>query len=120
MKQLCSSSDLRELTELVKRLVALGIPCAVCKDGGSSRVSVWIQQDNDLPVALKIYVEWKAPRPVPPWAYLIDLPPAAAEAPAVAGGGAAAVPAMDGRSGPSVVVVQTRGRTRTGSLEGAR
>jgi hypothetical protein len=117
MKQLCSSSDLRELTELVQRLVVLGIPCAVCKDGGSSQVSVWIQQDHDFPLALKIYVERKAPQPVPPWAYLIDAPEPAAEESAVAGVGETGLHHTAGTSGPSVVFVQTRGRTRTGSVE---
>jgi hypothetical protein len=118
MKQLCSSSDLRELTELVKRLVRIGIPCAVCKDGGGSQVSVWIQQDNDFPLALKIYVEGKAPKPVPPWAYLIEVPLPEAEVSAVPAGGGAAVPATDGKDAPSVVLVQSRGPTRTGSVEG--
>jgi len=125
MKQLCSSSDLRELTELVKRLVCLGIPCAVCKDGGNNLVSVWIQQDNDFPLALKMYVERKAPRPVPAWAYLIEVPVPAAEDSAVPAGrdgagqagGDGAAPASDGEDAPSVVLVESRGPTRTGSVE---
>ncbi len=115
MKQLCSSSDLRELTELVKRLVRVGIPCAVCKDGSNSHRSVWIQQDNDFPLALKIYAERDAPRPVPPWASLLGESLAAPEDstennnPAVA--------AADEKNLACVVVVQMKGATVTGTAE---
>jgi hypothetical protein len=116
MRQLCSSTDLRELTDLVKRLVRIGIPCAVCKDGGGSQVSVWIQQDGDFPLALKMYVERKAPRPVPAWAHLIEVPVPAVENSAVPAGGDGAAAASDGKDAPSVVLVESRGPTRTGSV----
>ncbi len=118
MRVLCSSSDLSELTELVKRLLSLGIPCAVCKDGGNSQLTVWIQQDDDFPLALKIYVERKAPRPLPPWASLLDAPAPVAKECAVPATEEVAVPAADAKDGPCVVVVRTRGPTRTGSVEG--
>jgi hypothetical protein len=107
MKLLCASSDLGELKGLVKRLVRIGIPCAVCKDSISSQLSVWIQQDSDFPLALKMFVERDKPRPLPHWASLLDLAVPATEE--------RAVPATDGISTPSVMVVQLRGPTRTGS-----
>ncbi len=73
MKLLCASSDLGELKGLVKRLVGIGIPCAVCKDSSNSQLGVWIQQDSDLPLALKVFVERDKPRPLPPWASLLEL-----------------------------------------------
>ncbi len=107
MKLLCASSDLGELEGLVKRLVRIGIPCAVCKDAIGSQLSVWIQQDCHFPMALRIFVERDKPRPLAPWARLLD-----SEVPATED---FAVPATDGASTPGVMVVQLRGPTRTGS-----
>ncbi len=118
MKQLCSSSDRRELTELLKRLLRIGIPCALCKDSSNAQLSVWVQQDNDLPLALKILAERGTSRPVPPWAYVVELPGPPAEKFALAEGQDGFGPATEGTAGPSVVLVSTRGRTRTGSVEG--
>jgi hypothetical protein len=73
MKLLCASSDLGELQGLLKRLLRIGIPCAVCKDSNRSQLGVWIQQDEDFPLALKISVEREKPRPLPHWASLLDL-----------------------------------------------
>ena len=115
MKLLCASSDLGELKGLVKRLVRIGIPCAVCKDSVDSQLSVWIQQDSDFPLALKMFVERDKPRPLPHWASLLDLAVPATEDPAVPATEDRAVPATDGISTPSVMVVQLRGATRTGS-----
>ncbi len=117
MKQLCSSSDLRELTELVKRLVSLAIPCAVCKDSGDSRLSVWVQQDRDFPLALKIFADRDKPRPLPPWACLLDSPAPAARAGAVPATQEFAVPATAENDGPCVVVMQSRGPTVTQTAE---
>ena len=107
MKLLCASSDLGELKGLVKRLVRIGIPCAVCKDSIDSQLSVWIQQDSDFPLALKMFVERDNPRPLPHWASLLDL--------AVPATGERAVPATDGISTLGVMVVQLGGPTRTGT-----
>jgi hypothetical protein len=115
MKLLCASSDLGELKGLVKRLVRMGIPCAVCKDSISPQLSVWIQQDSNFPMALKIFVERDKPRPLPHWASLLDSAVPAADDPAVPATEDRAVPATDGISTPSVMVVQLRGPTRTGS-----
>jgi hypothetical protein len=117
MKQLCSSSDLRELTELLKRLLCVGIPCAVCKDSSNAQLSVWIQQDNDFPLALKMFAERGAPRPVPPWAYLVDLPVPASEDAAVPATGDCAGAATDRENMPNVVLVQSKGSTVTGTAE---
>jgi hypothetical protein len=114
MKLLCASSDLGELGRLVKRLVRIGIPCAVCKDSVNSQLSVWVQQDSDFPLALKIFVERDKPRPLPRWASLLDLAVPAIEDSAVPATEERAVPAADAIGTPSVMVVQHRGPTRTG------
>ena len=121
MKLLCASSDLGELKGLVKRLVRIGIPCAVCKDSVVSQLSVWIQQDSDFPLALKIFVERDKPRPLPHWASLLDLAvpanedstaPAAEEStlPATEDFGLAGLDVIDTTR---VVVVQSQWPTRT-------
>jgi len=115
MKLLWSSSDLRELERLVKRLVHVCIPCAVCKDSVDSRLSVWVQQDHDFPLALKIFVDREAPRSVPPWAELLDAPVPAAGRGVVPANEQAAVPATGEKHRPDVVIVQLSGSTRTGS-----
>ena len=115
MKLLCASSDLGELKGLVKRLVRIGIPCAVCKDSIDSQLSVWIQQDRDFPLALKIFVERDKPRPLPHWASLLDLAVPATKDSAAPATEEHAVPGSDGISTPSVMVVQPRGPTWTGS-----
>ncbi len=126
MKLLCASSDLGELERLVKRLVCIGIPCAVCKDSIDSQLSVWIQQDSDFPLALKIFVERDKPRPLPHWASLLDLAVPANEDSAVPAAEESALPATEERLGEDVglagldgidttrvVVVQSQWPTRT-------
>ena len=123
MRVLCTSSDIRELTGLVKRLVWVGIRCAVCKESIDSRLSVWIQQDSDFPVALKILVERDKPRPLPHWASALDLPVSATvdfastatEGFSFLATEGCALAAADGIDTTSVVLVQSRGPTRTGS-----
>jgi hypothetical protein len=123
MKLLCASSDLGELKELVKRLVRFGIPCAVCKDCIDSQLSVWIQQDNHFPLALKVFVERDKPRPLPHWASLLDLAAPATEdsalpAPEDFGLRATedfALAAPDGIDITRAALVQSKGPTRTGS-----
>jgi len=115
MKLLSASSDLGELKELVKRLLHIGIPCAVCRDALNSQWSVWIQQDNDFPLALKMFVERRTPRPVPAWAHLIDVPVPEAEESAGLAAGDDAAAASEGVSSPGVTVVQVMGPTRTGT-----
>ena len=87
MKLLCSSSDLGELEWLVKRLMVLRIPCGVGKDPGESHLSVWIQQDSDFALGLRILVNRDKPRPLPSWACLLDSPVPANEESAVAASG---------------------------------
>ena len=139
MKLLCASSDLGELKELVKRLVRIGIPCAVCKDCIDSQLSVWIQQDNHFPLALKVFVERDKPRPLPHWASLLDLAAPATEDPAVPAAEDCAspatgetalhasektglpaaedfgLPALEGIDTAKVMVVQSKCPTRTGT-----
>jgi hypothetical protein len=115
MKLLCSSSDLRELEGLVKRLVCVGIRCAVSKDSGSSQLSVWVQQDNDFPLALRIFTNRPKPRPVPHWASALDLPLPAIEKPATARKGNTAIPVPCGAGTLSVAIFDSNRSTRTGT-----
>jgi hypothetical protein len=72
MKLLFSSADLGEVGQLVKRLVWARIPCAVCRDAVNAYLSVWIQQDVDYPLALRIFTHRDRPRPLPRWACVFD------------------------------------------------
>ena|SRR5215467_847340 len=73
MRVLYSSSDLREQTELVKRLLDRRIPCGV-KRSSNSQLSVWIQHDSNFPHAVTVFAEQKRTRPVPLWVYSLDEP----------------------------------------------
>ena len=79
MKLLFSSPDLGELGHLVKRLVWASIPCAVCKDPVTSQLSVWVQQDIDLPLALRFVTHREARPRLPYWARALDSTPSATE-----------------------------------------
>jgi hypothetical protein len=72
MRVLYSSFELREHTELVKRLLDRGIPCAVFKRSGNCRLSVWIQHDSNFPQALNILADQNRARPLPPWVCVLD------------------------------------------------
>lgn len=116
MKLLCSSSDLRELEGLIKRLVCVGIRCAVSKDSSSSYLSVWVQQDSDFPLALRIFTSRSTPRPVPHWASVLDVPLPAVAEPAASPKQEPATPAACGAGTASMVLVESRGPTRTGTV----
>jgi hypothetical protein len=111
MKLLISSTDLEDLERVVKRLVWACIPCAVCKDPGGSHLSVWIQQDLDFPLALKLFLDRQKPRSLPRWACALGSPVPATETSAVPGPGRINV--------LGVVLVQPFGATRTGSAGAA-
>jgi len=121
MKLLCSSTDLRELTWLVKRLVRVRIPCAVCKDSGNSHLSVWIQQDVDFPLAFRIFVNRERPRSVPHWAHLLESPAPVVEKRRPPATGKRSLPvsedrtltATDGLDTARLMLVESRGATRT-------
>jgi hypothetical protein len=72
MRELYSSSELREHTELVKRLLDRGIPCAVFKMSRNCRLSVWIQHDSNFPQAMKVLADQNRAWPRPPWVCVID------------------------------------------------
>lgn len=72
MKLLISSTDLDDLQRVVKRLVSACIPCAVCKDPDSSHLSVWIQQDLDFPLALRVVMNREERARVPHWARALE------------------------------------------------
>jgi hypothetical protein len=72
MRELCSSSDLREHTELVKRLLDRGIPCAVFKQPVNSRLTVWIQHDSNYPQAVNVFADQNRARPLAPWVSVLE------------------------------------------------
>src|SRR5512136_1289462 len=72
MKLLISSADLDDLERVVKRLVCACIPCAVCKDPVSAQLSVWIQQDLDFPLALRVVSNRDGRPRLPHWAHVFD------------------------------------------------
>jgi hypothetical protein len=72
MRELHSSPDLRGHTELVKRLLDRGIPCAVMKKSANSQLSVWIQHDSNFPQAVEVLSDQNRGRPLPPWTCVLD------------------------------------------------
>lgn len=99
MKLLIHSSELKDLERAVKRLVCACIPCAVCKDAGSAHLSVWIQQDNDFPLALRVVMNGGTRPSLPHWARVFDSLP----------------PATDRRERQDAALISLRGPTRTGT-----
>lgn len=73
MKLLHLSSDLREITRSVKRLLRMRVRCAVC-EYSNSQVGVWVQHDTDFLRASKIIADEKTGRALPPWASLLGEP----------------------------------------------
>ncbi len=72
MKLLICPADLDDLEEVVKRLVCACIPCAICKDPANSHLSVWIQQDIDFPLALRVVMNREKRRQLPHWARVYE------------------------------------------------
>jgi hypothetical protein len=72
MRELHSSSDLRGHTELIKRLLDRGIPCAVIKKSDKAPLSVWIQHDSNFPQAVGVLADQNRGRPLPPWTCVLD------------------------------------------------
>ena len=67
MRELHASSDLRGHTELIKRLLDRGIPCAVIKKSDNAPLSVWIQHDSNFPQAVGVFADQCRTRPLAPW-----------------------------------------------------
>ena len=107
MKLLISSADLDDLQRVVKRLVCACIPCAVCKDPGSSHLSVWIQRDIDFPLALRVVVNRDERPRVPHWARALEPAPTVTER--------SALPASNGIEPPQELVTQSKTTTWTGT-----
>ena len=97
MKLLISSCDFEDLGRVVKRLVCACIPCAVCQDPIPSHLSVWVQQDIDFPLALRVVMNRGTPRPLPHWARIYDSP----------------LPATDRNEPANVSFIRPKGPTRT-------
>ena len=107
MKLLITSTDLDDLGRIVKRLVWARIPCAVCKDPGSSHLSVWIQRDIDFPLALRVVVNREERPRLPHWARALE--------PALTVTERAALPATKGIEPPQELLVQSKTPTWTGT-----
>jgi len=81
MKLLFLSLDRREVTRTVTRLVLAGVRCAVCREAGDCSYGVWVQHEQDFPNALRIWMLHAKPRPLPPWAAVLQsVAPAGEEA----------------------------------------
>ena len=107
MKLLISSADLDDLEPVLKRLVCACIPCAVCRDPGSSHLSVWIQRDIDFPLALRVVVNRDERPRLPHWARALEpVPPATKDS---------ASPATNGIAPPRELLVQSKAPTWTGT-----
>ena len=107
MKLLISSADLDDLEPVLKRLVCACIPCAVCKDPGSSHLSVWIQRDIDFPLALRVVVNQDERPRLPHWARALEpVPPATKHS---------GLPATNGIAPPRGLLVQSKAPTCTGT-----
>ncbi len=74
MKLLFSSRDLADLSRLIRRLIWARVPCAVRRDPVSAGLEVWIQKDNDFPLALHVFTDRDAPRRLPYWARALEGP----------------------------------------------
>ena len=72
MRVLYSSANLREHTELIKRLLDRAITCAVIKKSGNCQLSVWIQHDSNYPQAVEVFAGQNRGRPLPPWACVLE------------------------------------------------
>ena len=107
MKLLITSTDLDDLGRIVKRLVCARIPCAVCKDPGSSRLSVWIQRDIDFPLALRVVVNREERPRLPHWARALES--------ALTVTKRSALPATNGIEPPRELLVQSKTPTWTGT-----
>jgi hypothetical protein len=67
MKMLLASSDLLSLQPVAKRLLASGIPIALCKASQLSPcLEVWIQRDSDFSQARRLLVGGLVPAAVAP------------------------------------------------------
>ncbi len=77
MKLLFSTADRGELGRLIKGLLWARIPCAVCRDPVKSHLSVWIQRDEDFPLALHVFTHRHTTHRLPHWARALDPAPPA-------------------------------------------
>src|SRR5512144_1500498 len=109
MKLLCSSSYLKELEVIAKKLICVGIPIAVFRDSSDAPLGIWIQQAADFPLALRLLVNREKPRDVPHWATVFDVVPPAAEPAAPPPSQPAAVSSPDVPNSRKVVFIQSDG-----------
>ena len=107
MKLLISSADLDDLERVVKRLIWACIPCAVCKDPRSSHLRVWIQQDSDFPLALRVVMNREGRSRLPHWARAFESALPAAKR--------SALPATNGIEPPRELPIQSKAATCTGT-----
>lgn len=68
MQLLASSTDFEDLALLIKRMVRAHIPSAVSKDPGNGQLGIWVQQDCDFPLALRVASTPPRQRRLPDWA----------------------------------------------------
>ena len=72
VKLLFVSSDSDEIIRTVRYLLRAGVRCAVRKERWNSCYGVWVQNEEDFPRALRIYLDCAKPRKLPPWAEVLE------------------------------------------------
>jgi hypothetical protein len=107
MKLLITSTDLDDLQRVVKRLVCAGIPCAVYRDPGSPHLSVWIQQDLDFPLAVRVVMNREERARLPHWARALE--------PSLTTNQRSASPVTNGTEPPRELVAESMTTTWTGT-----
>ncbi len=107
MNLLFSSCDPPEVERTLKRLLWARIACGVGKDPVNSYLTVWIQRECDFRRAMTIFMHRSMSRPLPHWAAVLESFGSAKKRSTPA--------AANGLEGPRVVVVESKGATRTGT-----
>jgi hypothetical protein len=72
VKLLFVSSDPEEIIRTVRYLLRAGVRCAVRRERWNSCYGVWVQNEEDFPRALRIYMDCAKPHPLPPWAEVLE------------------------------------------------
>ena len=101
-KLLFVSTDTQEVTQTVKWLLRSGIRCEVRRERWNSCHGVWLQDERDFPKALRIWMLYSKPRPLPAWASVLEsIAPESAPARSAEGRGSTAEGLAKGDPGPA-------------------
>ncbi len=70
-KLLCVSSNAEEFIRVVQNLLQAGVRCVVREGKCETSHEVWVHHEDFL-TALRIKVDYFRPRPLPPWAIVLE------------------------------------------------